>query len=181
MRRAAFIYRLAAASVALSCGKSNIETTYSKQDVKIETYVEAQLKAGTADTVCYNRGVARLVLQKGSGAEVGAKGLVKFYYGLYDFSSGNISNSNLVATNNEDLAAASNWTLTEGTVYEAAVVDLKDTGTLEGLRFGLKGVQKGEECVVLFSGKHGYGRQKVGTIPANAALAFHIWVLDIEN
>ena len=71
--------------------------------------------------------------------------------------------------------------MSEGTIYEPVVISLSDDTVLEGLRYGLKGAQKGEECVVLFSGKHGYGKQKVGTIPANAALAFHIWVLDIEN
>ena len=167
--------------LAFSCGKSTVESTYSKQDTKIESYINSQLKAESADTVYYNHGVARLVIKEGSGDKVSAKGLVKMNYGMYDFSNGSISNSTLVTTNDEELAAGANWTLSEGTIYEPVVISLSDDTVLEGLRYGLKGAQIGEECVVLVSGKHGYGKQKVGTIPANAALAFHIWVLDIEN
>ncbi|MBQ7194360.1 MAG: FKBP-type peptidyl-prolyl cis-trans isomerase [Bacteroidales bacterium] len=170
-----------AALLVLSCGKSAVETTYSKQDTKIESYITAQKNAGVADTVYYNHGVARMVIKEGSGDKLGSKGLVKMNYAMYDFSNGSISNSTLVTTNDEELAAGANWTLSEGTSYEPVVIDLSDDSTLEGLRYGLKGAQKGEECVILFSGKHGYGKQKVGTIPANAALAFHINILDIEN
>ena len=60
-----------------ACTKSPAEAAYTKQDTKIESFITAQLKAGTCDTVIYNQGVARLVIKKGSGAELGNRGLAK--------------------------------------------------------------------------------------------------------
>jgi FKBP-type peptidyl-prolyl cis-trans isomerase len=52
---------------------------------------------------------------------------------------------------------------------------------VDGLRRGLPGVKAGDECYILFSGKYGFGDRILGTIPANAALAYHIWVQSISN
>ncbi len=41
-------------------------------------------------------------------------------------------------------------------------------------------IHMGEDCIIIFSGRHGFGRQ-VGTIPAHAALAYRIQILDIMN
>ena len=60
-------------------------------------------------------------------------------------------------------------------------IDLTDKDVLDGLRYGLEGVREGEECYILFSGKYAFGKSKIGTIPANAPLAFRIWVQKVEN
>ena len=50
-----------------------------------------------------------------------------------------------------------------------------------GLRNGLVGVKGGEECYILFSGKYGFGNKQSGTIPANSALVYHVWVESLSN
>ena len=46
---------------------------------------------------------------------------------------------------------------------------------------GLYGVKAGQECYILFNGKYGFGNKPVGTVSANAALLYHIWVQSIQN
>ena len=63
-------------------------------------------------------------------------------------------------------------------IYE---VDMTDATLIEGLRKGLIGVQPGEECEIVFSGKDGFGDEIFGTIPVNSALLFKIWVAGVSN
>ena len=65
--------------------------------------------------------------------------------------------------------------------YSIRTLDLSETDLIEGLKKGIKGVKGGQECIILFSGKYGYGNKSLGTIPANAALAFHLWVESVSN
>ena len=104
---------------------------------------------------------------------------VAFYYAGYVFN-GNISSSNLFATNHEPTATSSSFNA-PGFPLEVRIEDMSDSQLLKGLYNGLVGVQAGEECVILFSGKYGFGKKAVGTIPANSALAYHIWVESINN
>ena len=55
------------------------------------------------------------------------------------------------------------------------------SGLIEGLKNGLYGVSAGEICYIAFSGKYGFGDDIVGSIPANSALIYQIWVKDVEN
>ena len=58
---------------------------------------------------------------------------------------------------------------------------MEDASLLEGLRKGLLGVQPGEECEIVFSGKYGFGKKSFGMIPANSALLYKIWVAGVAN
>ena len=52
---------------------------------------------------------------------------------------------------------------------------------MEGLRKGLLGVKAGEICYIVFSGKYGFGDEIIGSIPANSALIYQIWVESLTD
>lgn len=173
---------VAALLLAASCGKEGIAVIYVNQDAQIEKFVSGQLSQIEGSRAVFENGTARLVLSEGSGEELRPDGAVSFYYAGYVFSGSSISVSNLFATNNESVATAAGWSdLSGDDRYNPQVAHLSDGSLLEGLRLGLPGVRPGEECIILFSGKLGYGKKAQGTIPAGSALAYHIWVIDIEN
>ena len=60
-------------------------------------------------------------------------------------------------------------------------LDLAKTRLIEGLRKGLIGVKGGEECEIMFSGQYAFGDNEFGTIPANSALLYYIWVEAVSN
>ncbi len=164
---------------AASCAKEGIALTYLNQDAQIEKYVSDQLSKIEGSRASFENDTARLVVREGSGEVLRDGGTVAFYYAGYVFTG---SLSTLFATNNEDVAQSAGWSGLSGEDrYSVQVADLSGGQLLEGLRRGLVGVRPGEECLILFNGKLGYGRKVQGTIPAGSALAYHIWVIDIEN
>ena len=179
MRFKAFILT-AMAFLLLSCSKDR-DTLFANQEAKIESFVEKQLSSNPDTRVVHTGSATRLVLVEGEGPELTPRGKAKVNFAGYSFNSGSIGSSTLFATNNRDIASASGWTLSDESVYEALELDLTDKGLLQGLRDGMEGVREGEECYILFNGKYAFGKSKIGTIPANAALAFRIWVLSVEN
>ncbi len=160
------------------CTKQSLETSYNNQETKIDNYISA-LVTKDSIRVVHNAGAHRAVLVEGEGEPLSNKGSVAFYYAGYVFN-GNISSSNLFATNHEPTATSSSFNA-PGFPLEVRIEDMSDSQLLKGLYNGLVGVQAGEECVILFSGKYGFGKKAVGTIPANSALAYHIWVESINN
>ena len=129
--------------------------------------------------VVYNNGSTRLVWDEGTGPMLEPDGSVSFYYAGYTFS-GSISKQNMFVTNHQATAEASGFALTDPD-YELYEVNLGETELIEGLRNGLEGVRAGERCDILFSGKYAFGNTTFGTIPANSALAFQIWVVGVSN
>lgn len=166
---------------AASCSKAILETTYTKQSDKIEAFVKKQLSSCDTLRVEYRTKSTRIVMSEGTGDELGPGGLALITYAGYDFSSGSVSASVMFATNSADAASGARWTLTDESGFKPMVVDLADGSLFEGLRSGLEGVRAGEECYILFTGKYASPKNRIGTIPANAPLAFHVWVEDIEN
>lgn len=164
-----------------SCTKENREMLYSAQEKKIESFVNSQLNKDPDLRVVYNGGSVRLVMIEGSGVELNSRGKVSILYAGYDFSSGSTSTSNMFTTNSHDFAVSTKWELTDSTVFTPLTVDMTDSNVIDGLRSGMEGVREGEECYILFTGEHAFGKDKNGTIPANAPLAFRIWVQNIEN
>lgn len=169
-----------AAVCSVSCTKDRLETTYSNQEKKIESFISQQLqKEGV--TVAYANGSNRVTLVQGEGDELSEKGTVTFFYAAYTFS-GSISASNLFATNHKQTAEDSSWSGSEEAGdFEALTMNLKDDEMLKGLKMGLKGVKGGEECYIIFSGKYGFGNKNFGTVAANSALLYHIWVSSVSN
>ncbi|MCQ2144765.1 MAG: FKBP-type peptidyl-prolyl cis-trans isomerase [Bacteroidales bacterium] len=162
-----------------SCTKASFESTYNSQEAKIDQFIESQLKRDSTLTVVHNKGSHRLVLSPGQGEELGEKGRVAFYYCGYVFNSG-ISPQYMFATNNKDEAESVGWNA-EATDFEVKTVDMSSADLHRGLREGLVGVKAGEQCIILFSGKYGFGKKSVGTIPANSALAYVVWVEGVSN
>ena len=89
--------------------------------------------------------------------------------------------SNVFATNNESFASSIKWALSDSTSFDIMTVKMGEDDIVEGLRNGLVGVKGGEECYVMFNGKHGFGKKKISNIPANSALAYHLWIKSVTN
>lgn len=164
-----------------ACSKEEIKTTYSRQETNIESFVSSMMKTVDTAYVVYNKGVSRLVTVYGDeGDSLKSNGTVSFYYAGYVLTGTSVSNSNMFATNSSEIAAAAQWTLSDEDAFELKTVKLDDKDLVEGLKRGLVGVKPGQECYILFSGKYGFGKRPLGTIPANAALVYHIWVESIS-
>lgn len=165
------------------------DTTFVGDEMNIDTLIagiELKYKTEKRDTVVtdslrvvYNGGSTRLVWTEGSGPMLEPEGSVSFYYAGYTFK-GSIDKNNLFVTNHQATAESSNFILTDPD-YSLYEINLGETELIEGLRDGLIGVRAGEQCDILFSGKHAFGNSVFGIIPANSALAFKIWVIGVSN
>lgn len=175
------IYSLAAAVSVLSCTSESIKNTYAGQESRIEAFIQKQLNAVENSYVVSNSGSERIVLVPGEGDGLTEDGTVSFRYAGYVFNSGNLSASNLFATNDRQTAEEAGWSLDIENPYEPVTVRLSGAGFVKGLKNGLLGVRTGEESIILFSGKYGFGGKALGTIPANAAIAYRIRVESVEN
>lgn len=182
MRRHFGIILMAASLIsAASCTKEATEEAYAKQESLISSFVEKKLESNHDLKVTYNGGSVRITLNEGEGMEVNARGKVSITYAGYDFKKGTMDKNTLFATNSRSVAASSGWELSDESSFEPLVIDLSDKEIIPGLRNGLVGVSEGEECIILFTGKYGFGKKSIGTISANAPLAYQIWVEHIDN
>ena len=163
-----------------SCTGESIKTMYSNQETRIESFIDAQLAANSSAYAVSNKGSERVVLVAGEGEGLDPDDTITFYYAGYTLTSASIVSSNLFASNRADILESAGWELTGGSTAPISA-KLSEAGFVEGLRNGLEGVKAGEECLILFSGKYGFGSHKLGTIPANSALVYHIWVESISK
>lgn len=175
-------------SFAVSCTKARMETSWASQEEKIDKFINSLPQEEDPNNpdllyvkdVIRNGGTNRVIMLDGEGEKLKKGGTVTFYYSGHIFN-GNISMSNMFATNNKHMADSAKWELNEAT-YEAVTATLNSKGGLvEGLRLGLEGVRAGEMCCILFSGKYGFGKKPFGIIPGNSALAYQIWVESVSN
>lgn len=164
-----------------ACKKQSLETTYSSQEERIDSFIESLASQEPAPRIVHNAGSNRIVLTEGTGEELAAGGAVSFYYAGYIFSGSEPTASNLFATNREETATESGWTLTSPDYGILTVTLDGNAGLVEGLMNGLAGVKGGEICYIVFSGKYGFGDEENGTIPANSALIYQIWVESLTN
>lgn len=166
--------------LSVSCTKEQRKSMLTKQESNIESFTKSILSKVDTAYVVQHKGVTRVVVVPGQGDSL-ETGLVSFYYAGYVLSSASLSASNLFATNSEDVAASSKWELSGENQFDILTLNIDNEDIVEGLRYGLEGVRAGQECYILFSGKYGFGKKPLGTIPANAALAYHVWVESIAN
>ena len=171
---------LLAVLLASACSKESEKSLYDKQEEIIERFIQARADAGETEVV-YNNGSARIIVQPGEGTPLSATGSLSFYFAGYLLTGSSISNAALFWTNRKETAESARWSVTDSTVFTVETRSLRDDALLPGLKDGLTGVQKGEECYIAFSGKHGYGKKLHGTISAKSALVYHIWVEDTAN
>lgn len=167
---------ISAAVIALaSCNKKALEDTYMKQEANIETYITRQFanmpvtrRNGsnriTVDTV--NISVSDSLVYGDS---------LFIYYAGYIFTS---QPSGIFATNVQSIAEQSKLDL-DSADYSVKKILYEPNSLIMGLDNGLYGVKNGEHCIVVFSGKYGFGSEPVVNVPKNSALAYEIWVEDI--
>ena len=164
-----------------SCMKEKLEMTYTNQESKIDQYINSNKYTDNTKTdslrVVYNGGSARLVLKEGAGEELNANGTAAIYYAGYVFTS---SPSKLFITNHQATAEKEKFVVTDPD-YNVLEADMRNNDFVEGLYNGLIGVRAGEECEIAFTGKYGFGNVVFGTIPANSALIYRIWVIGVSN
>lgn len=174
-----YILLLTVMAASCSCIKEKLEETYNKQEEQIDKYITAAAEKNQNYSVSYNGGSSRLTTKAGEGPELSADGSVSFYYAGYTFD-GSIKPAAMFGTNHQSTAESAGWTLTDPD-YSLLEINMKSSDLLKGVRDGLIGVQAGEECEILFSGKYGFGNSTFGMIPAKSALAFKIWVVGVSN
>ena len=179
MKHKVLAYLLSLAAIT-ACGDSALDTTFAKQSDKIDTYVSKQLESHPEYRVVYDGGVVRLVVAEGEGAEAAKGDPVTFYYAGYNFNNGTIAPSTLFATNDPDIAASARWNVSDSTLFRKVTVTLGKDPLVSGLQTGLTGVRTGEDCYIFFTGKNGFGKHQLGTIPANAAICYHIRVEETD-
>ena len=172
---------LTVAAMAVSCTKESVKTMYSTQEKWIESFINSQTSSNEDAYVVSNKGSQRVVVATGEGEELSENGTISFYYAGYVLKSSSISSSNLFATNKEEIATAASWNTSSEDRFDILTLNLSEADLVEGLKNGLVGVKGGEECYILFSAKYGFGKKPLGTIPANAALAYHIWAESTSN
>lgn len=167
--------------LTLSCTKEQRKSMITKQETNIESFAKNILSKVDTAYVVQHRGVTRVVVVPGHGDSLETGGLVSFYYAGYVLNSSSVSESSLFATNSEEVAETSKWQISGENQFEILTLNIGNDDLVDGLRYGLEGVRAGQECYILFSGEYGFGKKPLGTIPANAALAYHVWVESIAN
>ncbi|HHV02780.1 MAG: FKBP-type peptidyl-prolyl cis-trans isomerase [Bacteroidales bacterium] len=155
-----------------SCTREDRKLMLVRQEEEIDKFVMTLTK----DTVFYQQGVVRAVLEKGSSAnmaDTAARGdTIYFYYAGHVFSKGK---GELFHTNSDSVAAVYKRTLTpdQAVVRSGAVGEGK---FLKGLDYGLTGMSPGEHSYVIFNADYGFGNITVGQVPRMSPLLFEIWV-----
>lgn len=176
------------AILTISCSKQNLKTAWATQEERIDSFIASLSTEGDpndpdaiyAHEVVYNGGSSRVVMRAGTGDALVNGGTVSFYYTGYVFT-GNMSASNIFATNNQATAQANGWEVTDADYSIKTVTLGSDDGLLTGLHNGLVGVRAGEICYILFSGQYGFGKRQVEAVPANSALLYEIQVESVTN
>lgn len=181
MNRKSIITALAGLLIlATSCINARLDIAYAAQEEKIDTYIKTRLSQDSTFTVAYPGNATRLCTLEGNGEELREGGTVSFFYAGYKFTGSTPSTAGIFATNYESEAAKAGLSL-DPDQLKLVTVDISESGFVQGLAEGLIGVKSGGEYEILFSGKYGYGNKVVGTIPANSALVYRIWVGGVSN
>lgn len=167
--------------LAASCGKKQLESMYDRQESYIEGITSSLTSAYPGATVEQEGGIVKITVAHGDGAALEENGAVAFYYAGYYISGNKLDNSTLFVTNHEAFANSARWAVTDSTSFEIKTLRLDESDLVEGLKKGLPGVKGGDECYILFNGKHGYGKKKIANVPSNAALAWRLWIKSVSD
>ena len=115
------------------CRKQSLESTYSSQEDRIDSYITSQMESNEDYELVHNNGSNRIIIQAGSGNALAPGGTVSFYYAGYMFS-GSISASNMFATNWQAVAEESGWSLTDSLFRKIRIRE--QAGRHESCKFG---------------------------------------------
>ncbi len=172
---------LSAVLISFSCDEKSLENTYNKQESSIESFIQGQY----GDYPVHRRNGSNRITVDTVGYEMidslGLADTLEFGDSLYFYYAGFVFTTRpagLFATNNEQVAVQSKLVL-DSADYSVAKILYTPGCLVEGLTNGLYGVKDKEHCIVVFSGKYGFGNQVVANVPKNSALAYEIWVEDI--
>ncbi len=171
----------ALAVLASSCGKSEVGDAYLQQDKNIESLVKSLAPENSEATVEYIDGVVRVTVTHGEGPLLESDGTVSFLYAAHHINSSSLTPGNMFVTNSKEFAEASNWTVSDTTIFQVSTVNLAEESLVKGLEKGIVGVKAGDECYIMFNGKYGFGKHTVGVVPANSALAYHLWISSVSD
>lgn len=171
MRLKGYIVTILASVLLFACNEDK-ELTIADQEAAIDSYISSNY---SNYTVIHRNGSNRVNLDTTLTAT--ADTLVygdslHFYYAGYIFTN---SPSTLFCTNNQQVAEASNFVISDPD-YSVAKILFTENCMSVGLTNGLYGVRTGEHCLVLFSAKYGFYDSYVYNIPKLSALAYEIWV-----
>ncbi|MBQ6087666.1 MAG: hypothetical protein IJK96_06370 [Bacteroidales bacterium] len=170
------------AAVPFSCSKDKDSSAEANQEKNIAALVESILSSVEGSYVVYQDGVTRVVVTPGDPSDsLSDDGSATVYYAGYTLPGSTLSTANLFVTNYKEFAEEVSWSVSDSTVFQSVVLSPSDKNLLPGLRRGLPGVHRGEESVILFTSKYGFGGSRNGTINAHSALAYQIWVQAVNK
>ncbi len=179
--RALTAFLLSLGIIAWSGCTKQLESAYDGQEKSIQSIVQSLERSTPDASTEYLDGSVRVTVTHGEGEALKEDGAVSFYYAGQYISGSSLSPSTLFATNYDVYANSVGWKITDTTAFKIRTVNLAKDDLVEGLRNGLAGVKAGDECYVLFSGKHGFGKKKIANVPSRAALAYHLWIKSVSN
>lgn len=163
------------------CTKKEIEEAYTKQEEYIEAIVKSLTSSNPEATVDYLDGVVKVTVAEGEGEALDGNGAVSFYYAGHYLNGNSLTSDNFFFTNYDVYGKSMDWEVSDSSVFTVKTVNLSEDKLVEGLRTGIVGVKGGDECYVLFSGKHGFGKHRTGPVPGNSGLAYHLWIKSVAN
>lgn len=166
--------------MASGCDK-NEDSMFTTQENNIESIVTSLTNSIDTAVVEYFDGTVRVTVAGNGGTALESNGSVTFLYALHYISGSALNSGNLVTTNSEAVATQYRWNITDSTVFQPVTLNLSEDEIVEGLRNGLPGVKTGDECYIMFNGRHGFGKRPLASIPGNSALAYHLWITGVEN
>lgn len=170
-----------ALAACIACSKEEQKSREARQETNIANFISSvKSQVDTAYNV-NNKGANRVVVVYGDGDSLAVDGTVSFYYAGYVLTGSSVNASSMFATNSKEVAKEAEWEVSDSTVFDIKTLKLNDAGLVKGLEYGLKGVRAGQESYILFSDALGFGKKALGTIPANSALVYHVWVESISN
>jgi len=160
-------------SIVTSCSKQDEEYNITQQESMIDNFV----KANSTKRVVVNNKASRIVLTEGVGESAAEGDSIFIEYAGYIFngSKGNIFDTNVktIAKQFELDTTIRNFNQLK---YAIGSDDL-----IPGLKNGLYGAKKGEQCYIVFSSESGFGKKPISNIPKLTPLIFEIWIKDLKK
>lgn len=158
-----------------SCTKEDRKLMIVKQEEEIDKFLQTLV----CDTILYQNGAVRAVLEPGnptSVADTVAEGdTLYFYYAGHIFSRGK---GKLFHTNLDSVALAHHWNLPEDQAKVRSGI-VGEGKFLKGLDYGFRGMTPREHALILFNADLGFGNANVGQVPSMSPLMFEIWIVQV--
>jgi len=162
-------------AVLFSCSSNEKQNIIIKQEESIDKYLSSAFK----DSVVIRRnGSNRVVTRISPAGNVLEYGdTVYMYYAGWVFNN---QPTSLFATNWESVARDNNFVLTDSD-WDILKTCYDEHSFIPGLNDGLYGIREGEDAIIVFSAKYGFGDSAVGLVPALSALLYEVLVIRIDK